>query len=97
VAEIEAVLPPLKIAADLYAASSVLAVASNSTKEDAVQADRSALRAIELLRLAFAKGYTDVGTMQRQTDFDPLRSRLDYLDLLWDLANRSAPNPSPRS
>jgi serine/threonine protein kinase/tetratricopeptide (TPR) repeat protein len=49
-------------------------------------ADRAAVRALELLRRAFAEGYRDVAHMLKDSDLDSLRHRDDYFSLLWELA-----------
>ena len=40
-----------------------------------------------LLRQAFANGYSNVTHMVQDADLDSLRSRPDYIGLLWDLAD----------
>jgi WD40 repeat protein len=50
-------------------------------------ADRAADRATDLLRQAFANGYSNVTHMLQDADLDSLRSRPDYIALLWDLAD----------
>jgi serine/threonine protein kinase len=58
-------------------------------------ADRHAARAIELLRQAIAKGYTDIAHLLTDADLAPLRGRADYADLLWALADTPAPPKKP--
>jgi serine/threonine protein kinase len=59
-------------------------------------ADRAAARAVELLRRAFANGYRDVAHMLKDSDLDSLRHRVDYADLLWDLADRPPKSATDR-
>jgi tetratricopeptide (TPR) repeat protein len=78
---------PGATAAALKECAGVLAVAAAGSPPDA---DRYHARAVELLRLAFAKGYRDIAAMLQDSDLDPLRRRADYADLLWDLADTPA-------
>jgi tetratricopeptide (TPR) repeat protein len=69
----------------LYDGACVLAtVAAQSTPD----ADGHAARAVRLLRGAIVRGFADVTQMLNDTDLDPLRTRPDYVDLLWDLADQ---------
>jgi tetratricopeptide (TPR) repeat protein len=73
----------------LYNAAGVFALASAAVKDDPKLADRSAARAIGLLRQAQAKGYfketAKIEHMKKDTDLDPLRQRDDFKKLLADL------------
>src|SRR5439155_19768386 len=73
-AEIDAVLPQLGDAGDVYDAACVLALAS-AVKDDTAAADRHAARAVAVLRQAFVRGYADIAHMLRDSDLDPLRQR----------------------
>jgi serine/threonine protein kinase len=73
---------------ELYDLSCVCAIAA--AKIPAADADRHAARAVVLLRQAFASGYSNVTHMLQDADLDSLRARPDYIDLLWDLADRTA-------
>ncbi len=57
-------------------------------------------RAVELLRQAVAKGYSNVAHMSKDTDLDPLRERADFRLLVADLAKKFPPPaelaPPPR-
>jgi hypothetical protein len=71
----------------LYNAACTHALASVAAKGDVTLADRYAARAVELLRQAFRKGYTNIAHMLKDPELDPLRRRADYAALLWDLAD----------
>jgi len=47
--------------------------------------DKHALRAVELLRRAVAKGYRDAAHMTKDTDLDSLRARADFKKLMAEL------------
>jgi tetratricopeptide (TPR) repeat protein len=49
--------------------------------------ERAAVRAVDLLRQAFASGLRNVAHMLEDSDLDGLRGRPDYVELLWDLAD----------
>jgi serine/threonine-protein kinase len=72
----------------VYACAGVFALAFAAPKN--ADADHHAARAVELLRQAVAKGYSDFPHMLTDPDLAPLRGRADYADLLWDLADMSA-------
>jgi tetratricopeptide (TPR) repeat protein len=78
-------------ARQLYNLAEVYALAAAQLPPAA--ADRSAARAVELLRQAFAKGWTNVAHMLKDADLDALRGRADYANLLWDLADGLPPGP----
>lgn len=44
-------------------------------------------RAVVLLRQAVVRGDTNVGPILTNPDLDVLRTRPDFADLLWDLAD----------
>jgi tetratricopeptide (TPR) repeat protein len=48
-------------------------------------------RAMELLRRAVAAGYANVALIRRDLDLDPLRTRLDFRELLMDLSFPAEP------
>ena len=73
----------------VYDLACLLALASASVKNDAELADRYGERAVELLRRAFAKGYTDVKHMKQDSDLDSLRTRDDYKKLLKELEEKA--------
>jgi hypothetical protein len=75
----------------VYSGACVFALASAGPGNAA--ADAHAARAVELLRQALAKGWTDISHMLRDADLDPLRRRADYATLLWDLADMPAAAP----
>ncbi len=79
----------------LYHSACVHAVASAGLKGDGALADRQAARAVQLLRRGFAKGYFDIGHMVQDSDLAPIRSRPDYLELIWDLAECPPAADSP--
>jgi serine/threonine protein kinase/tetratricopeptide (TPR) repeat protein len=64
----------------LYDCACVYALAHASTRDDA-----QALRAVELLRRAVAKGYRDVTHMKEDADLDSIRHRADFKKLLAEL------------
>jgi serine/threonine-protein kinase len=59
-------------------------------------ADANAIRAVELLRRAVAKGDCDIPELLADDDLAPLRSRFDYAALLWDLAHAPLPGKQRR-
>jgi serine/threonine-protein kinase len=75
----------------LYGCACVLSLASAAPNNP--DADRHAARAIELLRLAIAKGYHDFPTLRADVDLIPLRKRADYTDLLRELGDTPAKTP----
>jgi hypothetical protein len=58
----------------------------------AAKREECAARAVELLRKAVAKGYTDSGHVAEDGDFDPLRGRADFRKLAAEL---EAKHPRP--
>ena len=75
---------PAAVAASVYDCACVISVASAAPNNPA--ADAHAARAVELLRQAFAKGFTNIPHLLAGADLAPLRGRADYADFLWDLA-----------
>jgi hypothetical protein len=69
----------------LYDAGMTFSLAAGAANDTAT-ADRNAARAIALLRSAFAERHSDTSELPKNADFDPLRKRADFADLLWDLA-----------
>ena len=53
-----------------------------------VVAERYADRAVDLLREAIRKGYTNAGHMKKDQHLDPLRRRADFKKLLADLEEK---------
>jgi tetratricopeptide (TPR) repeat protein len=96
VAEADALATPDAAADTLYDAACVYALAVAAVQAGTPSTDRHAARAVELLRQAFAKGYTNVAHMRKDSDLDSLRRRDDYAALLWDLADAPAPQPADR-
>jgi len=88
--EVDAALPQLKGADDVLDAARVYAVAASNNY--APTADRYGARAVVLLRQAIDRGYSDLAHFRKDPDLDPVRSRPDYIDLLWDLAERQVPD-----
>jgi tetratricopeptide (TPR) repeat protein len=97
VAEVDAlVVAPCATADTFYDAARIYAVTTTAARADVLDPDRLTARSIELLRQAFAKGYTNVAHMLQDRDLAPLRHRADYAALLWDLADTPAPPPADR-
>jgi serine/threonine-protein kinase len=65
----------------LYRAAAVYAQAAANSGKDG-PADHYAARAVALLRLALKHGYKDFAHLQKDSDFQGLRTRSDYLSLL---------------
>jgi hypothetical protein len=68
----------------VYGCACAYALAHARTKDD-----KYAARAVELLRQAVAKGYRDVADMKKRPDFDSLRARDDFRQLLAELETKS--------
>jgi tetratricopeptide (TPR) repeat protein len=60
---------------------------------DPGSADRSATRAVALLRQAAAAGHIDFALTLADKDFHPLRGRADFGTFLWDLADMPVTPP----
>jgi serine/threonine protein kinase len=71
----------------VYDCACVYALAHAKTKDD-----RLAVRAVELLRQAVAKGYGDVAHLRQDADLDSLRARDDYRKLLAELETKPKPS-----
>jgi hypothetical protein len=70
----------------LYDAACICArAAAGSTSAQ----ERTAARAVDLLRQAIARGYANMAHMLQDDDLASLRQRQDYATLLWDLADAS--------
>jgi hypothetical protein len=50
---------------------------------------------VQLLRQAIVKGYFHISHLLADDNLAPLRTRADYVDLLWDLADMPAPQANP--
>jgi hypothetical protein len=82
----------------LYNLACVCALASAAVKDaknlgaDAPRlAEEYAVRALELLRQAVAKGYKDFDHLKKDDDLKPLREREDFKKLVIDLEKATAP------
>jgi serine/threonine-protein kinase len=67
----------------LYAAARFWAQASVKLPGEAQE--RSARRAVDLLRQAVSKGYRDLDRLEKESDLDPLRRRQEFTKLLQDV------------
>jgi serine/threonine protein kinase/uncharacterized membrane protein len=74
----------------VYHAACLFAQAAAAAGEDAKPTKAYASRALQLLRRAFAKGYSNVEQMQKESDLDPLRPREDFRRLLAEFGNQHA-------
>jgi serine/threonine protein kinase len=72
----------------LYDTACIHAQASEAAATDRERAERYAIRAIELLRQAIAKGYTDVDHLKKDPDLKPLYSRQAFAKLVAELESR---------
>jgi hypothetical protein len=85
-------------AAVLYDLACVCSLASAAVKPAAADAnaksqklkEQYAMRALELLRQAIAKGFKDVAHMKKDTDLDPLRQRDDFKKLVAEMEKTQA-------
>jgi hypothetical protein len=59
--------------------------------DKAESGEKYAIRAVELLRLAVAKGYKDAAHLKEEADLDPLRQRDEFKKLLADLEAANKP------
>jgi eukaryotic-like serine/threonine-protein kinase len=66
----------------LYVAASVYALASGAVRDNAALRQAHAGRAIELLHKAVARRQPGMARLKTDPDFDPLRARLDFQQLL---------------
>jgi tetratricopeptide (TPR) repeat protein len=60
----------------------VCAISSSTVKDDPELREKYAARAVEHLRLAMAKGFSNVEHLKNHDDLKPLRERADYKKLL---------------
>jgi tetratricopeptide (TPR) repeat protein len=72
----------------LYDAACIHAQASEAAGTDKDRAARYAVRAVELLRQAIAKGYTDVDHLKKDPDLKPLHSREAFTKLVAELESK---------
>jgi serine/threonine protein kinase/tetratricopeptide (TPR) repeat protein len=72
----------------LYNCACVYALVHAKTKED-----KHAVRAIELLRQAIAKGFRDVAHLKEDADLNSLRDRDDFKKLLVELEGKKESDP----
>ncbi len=72
----------------LYDCACVYALVHAKTRDD-----MHAVRAVELLRQAIAKGFRDVAQLKKDADLDSLRERDDFRQLVADLEKNKAPRP----
>jgi tetratricopeptide (TPR) repeat protein len=84
-----ALADPTATAETIYDCACVASL--SSAAPDNVAAETQATLAVQLLRKAVAKGYTDVPHLLTDTDLDSLRRRADYAALLWELADAATP------
>jgi hypothetical protein len=78
-------------AALYYDAACVFALSAAAVHDDDKQAEPYAVRAVELLRQAVAKGFKDVAHLKKDSDLDPLRQREDFKKLLRELERKDQP------
>jgi hypothetical protein len=78
----------------LYNCACACALAAGAVKDDAALGEKYASRAVGLLRQAVAAGYKDVEHIQQETDFDPLRGREDFQQVLKQLAAKASAQKS---
>jgi serine/threonine protein kinase len=77
----------------LYNAACACTQSMAATRDDSKQAEQYAVRAVQLLRRAIARGYNDLAHLKKDPDLDPLRQREDFQKLLMELGDRhSLPN-----
>ena len=69
----------------LYICPRIYALAAGAVRGDQLLADRYAARAIDLLRKAVKAGLVDGELLRVEPDFDALRGRKDFKDLLADV------------
>ena len=98
----DAVREATEVATDAAATASVAydcacAVSVASVAPDNLAAGAHAVRAVELLHQAIAKGYANIPHMLADPDLAPLHGRADYAALLWDLADMPTRRPPPAS
>jgi hypothetical protein len=64
--------------------------------ESAEKKQEYADRAIELLQKAVKAGYSDAAHMAKDADFDPIRGRDDFKELIEDLVKKSPATPGQK-
>ena len=79
----------------LYDVACVYALSAAAAGNDSEQAEHYAAQAIDLLRRAAGKGYTDIVNMKRDFDLDALRPRDDFRKLLAELEEKAKPAAKP--
>ena len=79
----------------VYSAATVYAVVAAAVKGDADRAEKYAARAVALLRRAHRAGYFKqaalVDGLKKHADFEPLRQRDDFRQLLKEIEGASTP------
>jgi tetratricopeptide (TPR) repeat protein len=73
----------------LFNGAAVFGIAVEAVKSDPMRAEACAKRAIELLRQAVAAGFDDAAFLQRDPDFEPVRQRPEYLQIVEELESRA--------
>lgn len=73
-------------ASNLYDAACVYALAAASAKSESETADRFCIRSIQLLRRLGRTNELNPGKLVFDSDLTVLRSRPDFMDLMWDIA-----------
>jgi hypothetical protein len=68
-----------------YNGACVYALAAGAVTDDAGLREEYAARAVELLRQAIAAGYKDAPHIEKNTDFDAIRGRKEFQQLLKQL------------
>jgi tetratricopeptide (TPR) repeat protein len=76
----------------LHKAACVFSLSAAAADKEKL-AGQYAARAVELLRQAIAKGYTDVEDLRKNKDLDALRQREDFRKLLTELAEKGQQAP----
>jgi tetratricopeptide (TPR) repeat protein len=79
----------------LFNGAAVYAIAVEAVKSDPSRAEACAKRSIELLRQAMAAGFRDASFLKRDRDFQPIRERADFRDLVAELEQSTA-SASPK-
>ncbi len=78
--------PPAEADPDtIYNLACICSLSSAALKNDHVKQEAAAAYAVVLLRIAFARGYSDLGELRSDEELDPLRAREDFKKLLADL------------
>jgi tetratricopeptide (TPR) repeat protein len=75
----------------LFRLACICSWASTRVKEDAPLQNQYAARAVELLRLAIARGANDPRALLKDRDLDPLRGRADFQQLKRDIDKKATP------